>query len=72
LTELLILSRRKDRDRKDRRRRDRTPSEEVKNDGTTVYIKNLSRKIKKRELEDLLADFGEINDVDIVRDPFTE
>lgn len=67
-------SRRRNRDRRDgdRRRRDRSASEEVKNDGTTVYIKGLDRKIQKSDLEGLFNEFGEINDVDIVKDPFTE
>jgi transformer-2 protein len=54
-----------------RERRDRSPSEEVKNDGTTVYIRNLSRRITEKELQSLLEKFGSVSEVDIVQDPFT-
>ena len=67
-----MSSRRRNRDRRERRRRDRTPSEEVKNDGTSVFIKNLSRRIADDELRSAFEEFGDISGIDVVKEPFSE
>lgn len=68
-------SSRRKRRRSRRRSRSRSRSSrspEIKNTGEVVYINNLDRRIKEKELQELFEKYGEIDKIEIVKDPFTK
>jgi len=57
-------------DRRDSR--SRSGSQEIRNDGTSLYVSNLSHKVGRRDLESIFKKFGEILETTIVKEPFTK